>query len=466
MSLRKSIALAVSVFVGCSLVLVGGGFYVFWQALASIEKTLVSAAALNAPMLSDILREGHRTLMGFVAFSVVMVLLAAWLVASYLHRVVALPLRNLHLSLVENDRGHREGEQSTSRLSLGSVSDLHASVRTMMQSHATTLEYWRTQVGDIASESESIVRHTSELGSRTEEQAAALQQTASSMQQLSSTVTQNADNAREADMLARSASEVAQKGGSVMGEVIQTMDGISVNSRKVSEIVSVIDTIAFQTNILALNAAVEAARAGEQGKGFSVVASEVRNLASRSAQAAKEVKTLIEQATLEVESGHTLVEHAGQTMSDIVNSINKVTTIMGEIASASKEQACGIDQINQAVSQMDDVMQRNASLVQQSSSVAHELKEKSLLLLGGQRDRVQDEDVVDRMRVQRLKTTPRKGGVSAIHNKSEQRGDTVRARPRAISDVSTERVVAHSSGLKIMSPVSGHRAEQGEWESF
>ena len=312
-------------------------------------------------------------------------------------------------------------------------------------------------VRDIAGESESIVQHTADLASRTEEQASALQQTAASMQQLSSTVTQNADNAREADTLARTSSEVAKKGGEVMHDVVKTMDEISTNSQKVSEIVAVIDSIAFQTNILALNAAVEAARAGEQGKGFSVVASEVRNLASRSAQAAKEVKALIDQATDKVQRGHTLVEEAGHTMGDIVESINKVTTIMGEIASASNEQASGIDQINQAVSQMDDVMQCNAGLVQKSSVTAQSLRTKALSLTHGEAQERTAEKSPARVE-------PKVQVAKPVAIMKPSRKPKVAA--PALSTMPLDKPAGKPSNETIISPVVGNKSDEDDWESF
>ncbi|NLY65049.1 MAG: HAMP domain-containing protein [Alcaligenaceae bacterium] len=215
-----------------------------------------------------------------------------------------------------------------------------------------------------------------DLSSRTEEQSAALQQTAASMEQLSSTVKQNADNARQANKLALDASVVAEKGGEVMQDVVTTMHDISDGSRKIADIVNMIDSIAFQTNILAINAAVEAARAGEQGNGFAVVASEVRALSQRSAEAAKEIKLLIDASVSQVGSGVNLVEQAGETMKNIVTSISQVTTIMGEISSATEEQATGIDQINRAVIQMDNVTQQNAELVERLSSSTELLNQR------------------------------------------------------------------------------------------
>ncbi|WP_063583617.1 methyl-accepting chemotaxis protein [Achromobacter ruhlandii] len=234
----------------------------------------------------------------------------------------------------------------------------------------------------ISSAAGQIAAGNTDLSSRTEEQAASLEETAASMEELASTVKQNADNARQANQLAASASEVAQRGGAVVSAVVSTMGDISASSRKISEIVSVIDGIAFQTNILALNAAVEAARAGEQGKGFAVVAGEVRSLAQRSAQAAREVKTLIEASVSKVAEGAGQAENAGTTMQEVVASVKRVTDIMGEIAAASQEQASGIEQVNRAVSQMDEVTQQNAALVEEAAAAAGSMQDQAHALVG------------------------------------------------------------------------------------
>ncbi len=229
----------------------------------------------------------------------------------------------------------------------------------------------------VALASSEISRGNMELSGRTEQQAAALEQTSSSMHQLDSTVKQNADNARQANQLALGASAVALKGGEVVGLVVDTMKGINDSSKKIADIISVIDSIAFQTNILALNAAVEAARAGEQGRGFAVVATEVRSLAQRSADAAKEIKSLIGVSVERVEQGTTLVDQAGATMSEIVTAIRRVTDIMGEISSASVEQSTGVAQVGEAIARMDQATQQNAALVEQSAAAAGGLKDQA-----------------------------------------------------------------------------------------
>nr|WP_315399427.1 methyl-accepting chemotaxis protein [uncultured Duganella sp.] len=232
----------------------------------------------------------------------------------------------------------------------------------------------------IATASAEIAAGNQDLSSRTEQQASSLEETASSMEELTSTVKQNADNARQANQLAQSASGIAVRGGDVVGQVVGTMSSINESSRKIVDIISVIDGIAFQTNILALNAAVEAARAGEQGRGFAVVASEVRNLAQRSASAAKDIKALIGDSVEKVEAGTQLVDQAGATMHEIVASITRVTDIMSEITSASAEQSDGIEQVNVAITQMDQVTQQNAALVEQAAAAAESMQEQAARL--------------------------------------------------------------------------------------
>jgi len=238
----------------------------------------------------------------------------------------------------------------------------------------------RSGTDTIATASSQIAAGNMDLSSRTEEQASSLEETASSMEELTSTVRQNADNARQANGLAKSASEVAVRGGSVVADVVDTMASINESSRKIVDIIGVIDGIAFQTNILALNAAVEAARAGEQGRGFAVVASEVRNLAQRSAAAAKEIKILIDDSVGKVDAGGKLVNQAGATMEEIVQSITRVTDIMAEIASASAEQSVGIEQVNTAIAQMDEVTQQNAALVEEAAAAAGSMQDQAASL--------------------------------------------------------------------------------------
>ncbi|HDU8661037.1 TPA: Tar ligand binding domain-containing protein [Serratia liquefaciens] len=260
------------------------------------------------------------------------------------------------------------------------ISQLFASLQRMQQSLIGTVGAVRDGAESILIGLQEISEGNNDLSSRTEQQAASLEETAASMEQLTATVKQNADNARQASQLARDASTTAAKGGELAGDVVTTMHDIANSSQKIGAITSVIDGIAFQTNILALNAAVEAARAGEQGRGFAVVAGEVRNLAQRSAQAAKEIKGLIDESVSRVKQGSVLVENSGATMQDIVRSVTRVTDIMGEIASASDEQSRGIEQVTQAVTQMDQVTQQNAALVEEAASAATALEDQAITL--------------------------------------------------------------------------------------
>ena len=257
---------------------------------------------------------------------------------------------------------------------------LLAALRDMNTSLQRIVGQVRSGTDTITSASQEIASGNMDLSSRTEEQVSSLQMTASSMEELTSTVKHNADNASQASQLAATASEVATRGGTVVAEVVQTMGSINDSSKKIVDIIGVIDGIAFQTNILALNAAVEAARAGEQGRGFAVVASEVRNLAQRSAAAAKEIKTLIDDSVEKVDAGAKLVDQAGATMDEVVNSVRRVTDIIGEIAAASREQTAGIEQINTAIMQMDSTTQQNAALVEEAAAAAASLQEQAAQL--------------------------------------------------------------------------------------
>jgi methyl-accepting chemotaxis protein len=272
-------------------------------------------------------------------------------------------------------------------LSTPIVIDRHDEMGILLQALAEMQGSLRRVVGDVRSSAQNIsttsveiAQGNSHLSQRTEEQASSLEETASSMEQLTSTVKQNAQNALQANALAAGASKVAVRGGQVVSQVVETMGGITASSRKIADIIGVIDAIAFQTNILALNAAVEAARAGEQGRGFAVVASEVRSLAQRSAAAAREIKALIEDSAGKVESGGKLVDEAGRTMNEIVTSVKRVTDIMAEIAVASQQQGGGIEQVNRAIAQMDQVTQQNAALVEQAAAAAESLKAQAAQL--------------------------------------------------------------------------------------
>ena len=250
-------------------------------------------------------------------------------------------------------------------------------MKTMRDSLADIVGQVRGATDTIASASDQIAAGNLDLSARTEQQASSLEQTAASMEELTSAVKQNADSARQANQLAVSASEIAQKGGMVVSQVVDTMGSINASARKIVDIIGVIDGIAFQTNILALNAAVEAARAGEQGRGFAVVATEVRNLAQRSAAAAKEIKALIGNSVEQVDAGSKLVEQAGATMAEVVVSVRRVTDIMGEITAAGREQSSGIEQVNLAIAQMDTVTQQNASLVEEATAASQSMQDQA-----------------------------------------------------------------------------------------
>jgi len=293
--------------------------------------------------------------------------------------VVAWVMRSITTSL--RDAVNMARQVADGDLSAPIAIDRYDEMGRLLQALAEMQGSLRRVVGDVRSFAQNIstasieiAQGNSDLSRRTEEQASSLEETASSMEELTSTVKQNTENALQANELAAGASKVAVRGGQVVSRVVETMGGITASSRKIADIIGVIDGIAFQTNILALNAAVEAARAGEQGRGFAVVASEVRSLAQRSAAAAKEIKALIEDSAGKVESGGKLVDEAGKTMNEIVISVKRVTGIMAEIAAASREQGGGIEQVNRAIAQMDQVTQQNAALVEKASAAAESLK--------------------------------------------------------------------------------------------
>ena len=305
-------------------------------------------------------------------------LLLAAMVGVWLVRAISRPLE----AAVKIARGVAGGDltQQIDVRSKDETGQLMQALKDMNDSLVKIAGDVRSGTDTIATASNQIAAGNLDLSSRTEQQASSLEETASSMEELTSTVQQNADNARQANQLAASASEVAAKGGAVVAQVVDTMGSINASAKKISDIIGVIDGIAFQTNILALNAAVEAARAGEQGRGFAVVATEVRNLAQRSAAAAKEIKTLIGDSVEKVDQGARLVDQAGATMEEIVASVKRVTDIMGEITSASQEQTSCIEQINQAISQMDQVTQQNAALVEEAAAAAASLQDQAINL--------------------------------------------------------------------------------------
>ncbi|MCR5885956.1 methyl-accepting chemotaxis protein [Rhizobacter sp. J219] len=314
----------------------------------------------------------HSLLLGLLAF---LACLGAVGAAWWMQRRVVQDLRRAVGVATDVAQGNLCADASSDRRD--EVGDLMRSLGTMTQQLSRSLQTVQQSSSQIQNASTEIASGNQDLSVRTEQTAGNLQKAASSMEQLTGTVRQSADSARQANQLAASAAEVAQRGGSVVSQVVSTMDEINASSKKIADIIGVIDGIAFQTNILALNAAVEAARAGEQGRGFAVVASEVRSLAGRSAEAAKEIKSLIGASVEKVEAGSRLVADAGATMSEIVGSVQRVSDIIGEISSAASEQSQGIGQVNDAVTQLDQMTQQNAALVEQSAASAESLEEQA-----------------------------------------------------------------------------------------
>ncbi|MCC2970669.1 methyl-accepting chemotaxis protein [Massilia sp. IC2-476] len=341
--------------------------------LVAMQRTNIAATAAD---IDGIARRGQMVIGGMTVFAVLLGVLSSWL----LTRGITRPIR----TAVQVAETVAAGDL-TQRIDADSRDETGALLRAlghMNASLAKIVSEVRSGTDTIGTASGEISAGSLDLSSRTEQQAASLEETAAAMDHLTGTVRQNADNARQANQLAITASNVAVDAGSVVGQVVTTMGSINESSRKIVDIIGVIDGIAFQTNILALNAAVEAARAGEQGRGFAVVASEVRTLAQRSAAAAKEIKLLIGDSVEKVEAGTRLVDRTGETMEQVVTSIQRVTDIMAEIASASQEQIHGIEQVNGAIGQMDESTQQNAALVEESAAAAGALQEQAQRLAG------------------------------------------------------------------------------------
>ncbi len=340
------------------------------------------------------------------------------------------------------------------------MAQLLRSLATMQDGLRNVVSRVRQGSESVSTASAEIAQGNQDLSARTESQASALEETAASMEELGSTVKQNADNARQANQLAQSASTVAVQGGEVVAQVVDTMKGINDSSRKIADIIAVIDGIAFQTNILALNAAVEAARAGEQGRGFAVVAGEVRSLASRSAEAAKEIKQLITDSVSRVEQGSALVDRAGVTMNEVVASIRRVTDIMGEISAASSEQSAGVSQVGEAVVQMDQATQQNAALVEEMAAAASSL-------------RSQAEDLVRTVAV--FKLDDRTAAVAPVAASRPVRAEPSKAKTpayagteRRITTTATPAAPAKSEPVKPTARPAAKAApaDDGDWETF
>jgi len=312
--------------------------------------------------------------LALVAIAIAVGAVVAWRVTQYLRRALGAEPSEVKALANAVDRGELYHEVELRHNDKDSIMAVLVKMSGNLRTTVTEVHDAAVAVTTI---SDQISERNQDLSSRTEDQASSLEETASAMEQLTATVKQNADSARDANTLAQNASDIASKGGEIVGEVVLTMNAIDESSRKIEEIISVIDGIAFQTNILALNAAVEAARAGEQGRGFAVVATEVRNLAQRSSTAAREVKTLIDESVAKIHAGTELVEHAGSTMRDIVNSVKQVSGMVGAITTASDEQRQGIEEVNRAIAQMDQVTQQNAILVEQAAEVVGTLQDQA-----------------------------------------------------------------------------------------
>ncbi|QBP76951.1 HAMP domain-containing protein [Herbaspirillum huttiense] len=410
-------------------------------------------AAVSEQQATTVYEQARMAIFALIATCVVLALTLSWWIA----RLVSRPLTqavSIARQVAEGDLTARIPD-NTGR---DETAQLMAALKQMNDNLLNIVQEVRTGTDTISTASAEIATGNMDLSSRTEQQAGALEETASAMEELTSTVRQNSDNARQANQLAVSASEVAQAGGQVVGKVVHTMDAINESSRKIADIISVIDGIAFQTNILALNAAVEAARAGEQGRGFAVVASEVRSLAQRSASAAHEIKALIDDSVAKVDTGTKLVGEAGQTMNEVVASVKRVSDIVAEITAAGAEQSQGIEQINNAVVQMDENTQQNAALVEQAAAAAKALQEQATRLS-------------QTVGVFRLDASDVPATVHAKHAKAAMASAAARditpARP-AVAAPRTPSIARSAPAARPATPVKSQHdsADNGDWEQF
>ncbi|WP_291586678.1 methyl-accepting chemotaxis protein [Comamonas sp. UBA7528] len=416
----------------------------------------INTGAETADKLGDEIYTASRNLI----WAIVAISMAAGLaLAFFIARLISRPLNHaveLAQAVAGGDLSRRIESTSTDE-----TGQLLQALKQMNDSLVQIVGQIHQGSDSIATATQQIATGNQDLSSRTEQQASSLEETAASLEELTSTVKQNASNARQANQLAASASQVAQRGGAVVNQVVDTMTAINTSSRKIVDIIGVIDGIAFQTNILALNAAVEAARAGEQGRGFAVVAGEVRTLAQRSAEAAKEIKHLIDDSVGKVEEGNSQVASAGQTMSEIVDSVKRVTDIMGEITAASDEQTSGIEQINQAVTQMDQVTQQNAALVEESAAAASSLQDQA-------------QQLSQTVRVFKLAKGPAALDVAATRPVAAPRATAAVSAPRPVAKGPAKSVAAaHRPALApaaprrpAPAPTASSAQQENEWEAF
>ena len=420
---------------------------------ANTLNALRESLAKSEATVADVASAGARTATT-VATTVMLLITAGALVGSvWLSRQIVDSMRKA-VDLADKV-AHGDLSSTVDTQGNDEIADLLRSLSTMQTNLTGLVSRVRQGSESVANASSEIALGNNDLSMRTEQQASALQQTASSMEELGSAVSHSAENARQASQLATNASAVASRGGDVVGQVVETMRGINDSSRKIADIIGVIDGIAFQTNILALNAAVEAARAGEQGRGFAVVASEVRALAGRSAEAAKEIKSLIGTSVERVEHGTTLVDQAGATMTEVVTAIRRVTDIVGEISSASAEQNAGVNQVGEAVNQIDQATQQNAALVEEMAAAASGLKSQAA-------------DLVNAVAVFKLQA----GDVPAMQREVEARPPAARlgtahkpAAPKPVSRPIAKPKLAAPAPTPAAKPVKAAAADD-EWETF